>query len=111
VAPPKSKAVVTLDPRWHDLRTVGTDGIPMPEAYRKQLEASGDSGVGYVLLDFCVSAEGNLTFVKMVHPEDAPPDFAAYYSAILKGWKFKPYISDGNPTPFCAAYAMMYTFW
>jgi len=47
----------------------------------------------------CVSAEGRVTNVKVVRGAD--PSIDPQIPVVLGRWRYRPYMIDGKPTPFC----------
>jgi hypothetical protein len=47
----------------------------------------------------CVSAEGKVTSVRVVRGAD--PAIDAQIPTVLGRWRYRPYILNGKPVPFC----------
>jgi hypothetical protein len=55
----------------------------------------------------CVSEKGEVTSVKILKYSD--PALDTQFPIVIPRWRYKPYIVDGRPTPFC--YPMDYRVW
>jgi protein TonB len=51
------------------------------------------------LVYICVSAEGRVTSAKLVRSVD--PAIDPQIPTVLGRWRYRPYMVDGRPTPFC----------
>jgi hypothetical protein len=57
------------------------------------------------LLDICVTTQGSVSSVKIVTGSIAAVD--EQIPAVISRWKYRPYLVDGKPEPFC--YLMRYS--
>ena len=56
-----------------------------------------------VVAKLCIDARGHVTSVQMVR---AAAEIAGEVQSSLRGWRYKPYLDDGKPSPVCFALSM-----
>lgn len=74
---------------------------PNAERYRVKLPPPlARSGEVYVaMLRVCVSAQGTVTGVQLI--KGASPAIDSQFPSVIGRWRYRPLLSDGQPTPFC----------
>ncbi|HEY8927168.1 MAG TPA: hypothetical protein VIU64_22450 [Polyangia bacterium] len=74
---------------------------PNDEQYKVKLTPALErAGMNFwAVLKICVSAQGNVTDVKIVRPAD--PAIDSQFPSLIGRWKYRPYLVDGKPTAFC----------
>jgi hypothetical protein len=51
------------------------------------------------MLQVCVKPDGAVDKVKMLHTSDLA--FTGTLLGVLGNWRYRPYLVDGRPVPFC----------
>ena len=70
--------------------------VQVPEEFTQRM-GSGDK-IGPVL-EICVTAQGSVKSVTIV--TGSIPVVDAQIPAVIPRWKYRPYLVDGKPEPFC----------
>jgi periplasmic protein TonB len=74
---------------------------PNSDPYRVKLPPALARGNAtfVAVLRVCVSAQGNVTDVRIVRP--AGPAIDPQIPLVLRRWRYRPLLMDGRPAPFC----------
>jgi len=56
----------------------------------------------------CMDADGTVTSVRRVHPSTRA-SWDARIAAVLRGWRYEPFVVDGTPQPACTTIKFTYT--
>ena len=74
---------------------------PNEDEYRIKLPRGLDrSGIKFsARLRICVSAQGSVTDVRIV--QGADPAIDPQFPVVMRRWRYRPFMVDGRPVPFC----------
>ena len=102
--PPKSTGPKLLSQgTGHKLLAINPNVRPYKVNVPDELLDRGDVFQSQVFI--CVSAEGKVVSAKVT--KTSTPTIDLQIPAVLGRWKYKPYLVDGRPIPFC--YPLRYT--
>lgn len=98
--PPKSTAPKLLTMKaGHGLIAINTNVRPY-KPNTDVIQELVERGETYVAqLFICVSAQGTVSSVKITKPSH--PALDRQIPTVIPRWRYKPYLVEGRPTPFC----------
>lgn len=101
--PPKSTGPKLLTTKaGHSLLAINPQVRPYKVNVPEEYVQRGDEYVAQIRI--CVNADGSVNNVKILRP--SIPVIDMQIPQVIPKWKYKPYLVEGKPTPFC--YPMNY---
>lgn len=101
--PPKSTGPKLLTTRaGHSLLAINPQVRPYKVNVPEEYVQRGDEYMAQIRI--CVNADGSVNNVKILRP--SIPVIDLQIPQVIPRWKYKPYLVEGRPTPFC--YPMNY---
>lgn len=101
--PPTSTGPKLLSTKaGHSLLAINPQVRPYKVNVPEEYVARGDEFVSQIRI--CVAADGSVASVKILKPSISVIDLQI--PQVIPRWRYKPYLVEGRPTPFC--YAMNY---
>ena len=101
--PPKSTGPKLLTTKaGHSLLAINPQVRPYKVNVPEEYVSRGDEYVAQIRI--CVDASGTVSSVKILKP--SIPVIDLQIPQVIPRWKYKPYLVEGKPTPFC--YPMNY---
>ena len=101
--PPKSTGPKLLTTKaGHSLLAINPQVRPYKVVVPEEYVQRGDEYVAQIRI--CVNADGSVSSVKLLRP--SIPVIDLQIPQVIPRWKYKPYLVEGKPSPFC--YPMNY---